>query len=183
MKFRCERDTLAEGVATAQRAVASRTGAMPVLSGLRVSVGAGSLELVGTDLELTIRVRVPAESDSEGSAVVPARLFSEIVRQLEGGTVTVELSDDDAHIEAGRFATTLRTLSTAEFPRLPETTETGVRVAARRVRRGAPPGRVGRVARRRPADPHRCAAHRSRPAACAWWQPTRTGWRCATSRA
>ena len=130
MKFRCERDTLAEGVATAQRAVASRTGAMPVLSGLRVSVGAGSLELVGTDLELTIRVRVPAESDSEGSAVVPARLFSEIVRQLEGGTVTVELSDDDAHIEAGRFATTLRTLSTAEFPRLPETTETGVRVAA-----------------------------------------------------
>ena len=130
MKFRCERDTLAEGVATAQRAVASRTGAMPVLSGLRVSVGAGSLELVGTDLELTIRVRVPAESDSEGSAVVPPRLFSEIVRQLEGGTVTVELSDDDAHIEAGRFATTLRTLSTAEFPRLPETTETGVRVAA-----------------------------------------------------
>jgi DNA polymerase-3 subunit beta len=130
VKFRCERDTLAEGVATAQRAVASRTGAMPVLSGLRVSVGPGSLELVGTDLELTIRVRVPAESDSEGSAVVPARLFSEIVRQLEGGTVTVELSDDDAHIEAGRFATTLRTLSTAEFPRLPETTETGVRVAA-----------------------------------------------------
>jgi DNA polymerase-3 subunit beta len=130
VKFRCERDTLAEGVATAQRAVASRTGAMPVLSGLRVSVRAGSLELVGTDLELTIRVRVPAESDSEGSAVVPARLFSEIVRQLEGGTVTVELSDDDAHIEAGRFATTLRTLSTAEFPRLPETTETGVRVAA-----------------------------------------------------
>ena len=130
MKFRCERDTLAEGVATAQRAVASRTGAMPVLSGLRVSVGSGVLELVGTDLELTIRVRVPAESESEGSAVVPARLFSEIVRQLEGGTVTVELSDDDAHIEAGRFATTLRTLSTAEFPRLPETTETGVRVDA-----------------------------------------------------
>ena len=86
MKFRCERDTLAEAVATAQRAVASRTGAMPVLSGLRVTVGAGSLELVGTDLELTIRVRVPAESDGEGSAVVPARLFSEIVRQLEGGT-------------------------------------------------------------------------------------------------
>ena len=130
MKFRCERDTLAEGVATAQRAVASRTGAMPVLSGLRVSVSGNSLELVGTDLELTIRVRVPADSDGDGSAVVPARLFSEIVRQLEGGTVTVELSDDDAHIEAGRFATTLRTLSTAEFPRLPETTETGVRVAA-----------------------------------------------------
>ena len=130
MKFRCERDTLADAVATAQRAVASRTGAMPVLSGLRVTLTPGSLELVGTDLELTIRVRTPADTDGEGSAVVPARLFSEIVRQLEGDTVSVELADDDARIEAGRFATTLRTLSAAEFPRLPEVSEGGVRVEA-----------------------------------------------------
>ena len=130
MKFRCERDTLADAVATAQRAVASRTGAMPVLSGLRLTLTPGSLELVGTDLELTIRVRVPADTDGEGSAVVPARLFSEIVRQLEGDTVSVELADDDARIEAARFATTLRTLSAAEFPRLPEVSEGGVRVEA-----------------------------------------------------
>jgi DNA polymerase-3 subunit beta len=130
VKFRCERDTLADAVATAQRAVASRTGAMPVLSGLRVSLAPGSLELVGTDLELTIRVRIPADTDGEGSAVVPARLFSEIVRQLDGDTVSVELADDDARIEAGRFATTLRTLSAAEFPRLPEVSEDGVRVEA-----------------------------------------------------
>ncbi len=130
MKFRCERDTLADAVATAQRAVASRTGAMPVLSGLRVTLTPGSLELVGTDLELTIRVRIPAETDGEGSAVVPARLFSEIVRQLDGDTVSVELADDDARIEAARFATTLRTLSAAEFPRLPDVSEGGVRVEA-----------------------------------------------------
>ena len=37
VKFRCERDTLADAIAVAQRAVASRTGALPVLSGLRVS--------------------------------------------------------------------------------------------------------------------------------------------------
>jgi DNA polymerase-3 subunit beta len=130
VKFRCERDTLADAVATAQRAVASRTGAMPVLSGLRVSMVDGSLELVGTDLELTIRVRVPAEIEGTGSAVVPARLFSEIVHKLEAGTVSVDLADDDARIEAGRFATTLRTLSAAEFPRLPEIDDGGVRVEA-----------------------------------------------------
>jgi DNA polymerase-3 subunit beta len=103
---------------------------MPVLSGLRVSLSAGSLELVGTDLELTIRVRVPADTDDEGSAVVPPLLFSEIVRQIDGDTVSVELADDDAKIEAGRFATTLRTLSASEFPRLPVAGEGGVRVEA-----------------------------------------------------
>ncbi len=130
MKFRCERDTLADAVATAQRAVASRTGAMPVLSGLRVTLSDGSLELVGTDLELTIRVQIPASTDGEGSAVVPARLFSEIVHKLEDGTVSVEFVDDDARIEAGRFATTLRTLAAGEFPRLSEPAEGGVRVDA-----------------------------------------------------
>ena len=130
MKFRCERDSLADAVAAAQRAVASRTGAMPVLSGLRVTATPGSLELVGTDLELTIRVRIPAEIDGDGSAVVPARLFSEIVHKLEAGAVHVEFADDDARIEAGRFATTLRTLPAAEFPRLTEASEGGVRVDA-----------------------------------------------------
>src|SRR4051812_5641777 len=130
VKFRCERDTLADAVTTAGRAVASRTGAMPVLSGLRLTVTGGTLELVGTDLELTIRARVPVDADADGSTVLPARLFSEIVHKVEGPKVSVELVNDDARIEAGRFATTLRTLSASEFPRLPETNEAGVRVDA-----------------------------------------------------
>ncbi len=131
MKFRCERDTLADALASAQRAVASRTGAMPVLSGLRVAVVQGGVEFVGSDLELTIRARVPADTDGEGMAVVPARLFSEIVHKLDSGTVSVELGDDSARIEGGRFSTTLRTLAAAEFPRLTPLAESGVRVDAR----------------------------------------------------
>ena len=38
MKFRCERDTLVEALSTAGRAVATRGGALPVLSGVRLEV-------------------------------------------------------------------------------------------------------------------------------------------------
>jgi len=96
VKFRCERDTLADAIAVAQRAVASRTGALPVLSGLRVSPTATGVELVGSDLELTIRAEAPADTEGEGSSVVPARLFSEIVHKLDPGTVSVEFTDDEA---------------------------------------------------------------------------------------
>lgn len=131
MKFRCERDTLAEAVATAQRAVASRTGAMPVLSGLQLTLTGDTLELVGTDLELTIRTRIPADGDGDGTAVVTARLFSELLQKFEAGVVTVELADEEATIESGRFTSTLRTLSASEFPRLPEaSTDGGVKVEA-----------------------------------------------------
>ena len=37
VKFRCERDTLAESIGITQRAVAARSGAMPVLSGIKVT--------------------------------------------------------------------------------------------------------------------------------------------------
>jgi DNA polymerase III subunit beta len=130
VKFRCERDTLSDAIATAQRAVAARPGALPVLSGLRVTLGSAGIELVGSDLELTIRVQAPAEVDGEGSAVVPARLLSDIVRRLEAGSVSVEFGDDDAKIEGGRANFALRTLPAADFPRLPEVAGSGVRVEA-----------------------------------------------------
>jgi DNA polymerase-3 subunit beta len=131
LKFRCERDTLADAIGTAQRAVAARPGALPVLSGLRVSVASsGGIELVGSDLELTIRAEAPAQVEGEGSAVVPARLFSDIVRKLESGSVTIEFGEDDAQIEGGRASFALRTLPAADFPRLPEVTGAGVRVTA-----------------------------------------------------
>ena len=112
--------------------MASRTGALPVLSGLRLSLGDGVVELVGSDLELTIRVTTPARGEGEGSVVLPARLFADILARLDADTVTVELVGDDAHIEAGRFSTTLRTLSANDFPRLPEVPSNGVTVGARR---------------------------------------------------
>ena len=160
MKFRCERDTLAEAVTTAGRAVASRTGAMPVLSGLRLTVTGNELELVGTDLELTIRVRVPVDGDSDGSTVLPSRLFSEIVHKLDGPTVNIELTNDDVQIEAGRFATTLAHAVGVGVPS-PARVGRGRCAGGRRgVCRGVAPGRAGGFTRRRPPDPHRCAAHR-----------------------
>ncbi len=43
MKFRCERDVLAEALGTAGRAVANRGGALPVLSGVHLELAGGQL--------------------------------------------------------------------------------------------------------------------------------------------
>ena len=73
MKFRCEREILADALTTAGRAATNRSGTLPVLSGVRLDVADGRLTVTGTDLELTIRLSVPVHVDKEGSAVVPAR--------------------------------------------------------------------------------------------------------------
>ena len=129
MKFSSERDTLSEAVSTAQRASAGRAGALPVLSGVRLGVTGGQLEILGSDLELTMRVQIPVEGDGDGSAVLPARLLADYVRLLPAGKVTVDVGDEEARISGGRSEVTLRTLAVADFPRLPEVTASGVKVA------------------------------------------------------
>lgn len=130
MKFRCERDTLAEAIGTAQRAVASRTGALPVLSGLRCSVSGDTLEIVGSDLELTITVRIATAGERDGRAVLPARLLSDIVRSAAGADVSIDVTGDDARISSGRSNFSLRTLPADDFPRVSAPSGAGVRVDA-----------------------------------------------------
>ncbi|MDQ1550728.1 MAG: polymerase subunit beta, partial [Actinomycetota bacterium] len=127
MKFRCERDTLADAVATAQRTVASRTGALPVLQDLRITASGDGLELVGSDLEITNRVQVPAEVEETGVAVVP-KMLGDIVRKLEPGPVVVTVTGDEAVITAGRFSTSLRLKPAEDYPRLASSDGQGVRV-------------------------------------------------------
>ena len=129
MKFRCERDTLAEAVATAQRTVASRSGALPVLQDLRLTATENGLELIGSDLEITNRVQVPAEVEETGVAVMP-KLLGEIVRRLEPGPVTVAVTGDEAVITAGRFSTSLRLKPAEDYPRLASNDGSGVRLDA-----------------------------------------------------
>ena len=118
MKFRCERDVLVEALGTAARAVSTRGGTQPVLSGVRAELIGPHLQLTGSDLDLTISVGATVDGEQDGVAVVPARIASEVVRALEPGAVTVSVDGDEAEISAGRSQFSLRLLPADEFPRL-----------------------------------------------------------------
>ena len=133
MKFRCEREILADALATAGRAATSRTGTLPVLSGVRLDVRGDELTVTGTDLELTIRLTVPVAGQGDGAAVVPARLVADIVKALPGGAVDVALGDDDVSISAGRSQFSVRPLSLADYPAQVETDAEPVTLASGQV--------------------------------------------------
>ena len=88
MKFRCERDTLVEALNTANKAVTNRA-TLPVLNGLHLSLENDALVITGSDLDLTITVSLDVAGETDGIAVVPARLLSDVVRSVEAGTVDI----------------------------------------------------------------------------------------------
>ena len=120
MKFRCEREILADALATAGRAASNRPSTIPALTGVRIDLDQDVLTVTGTDLELAIRVKVPVHSERDGSAVVPARLIADIVKALPAGAVEVSVSDDDVSISAGRSHFSVLPLSLSDYPAQPD---------------------------------------------------------------
>ena len=130
MKFRCERETLAEALATAGRAATGRTGTLPVLSGLRLELSGDQLTVTGTDLDLTIQLEITVGGETDGGVVLPARLSSDIVRSLPAGKVEVDVTDDDVKISGGRSQFSVRPLSLDDYPRLSAPASSAVTISA-----------------------------------------------------
>lgn len=129
MKFRCERDILAEGVATAQRAVGGRSGLPLALLDLRITATSDGVEVVGSDKETTNRVHFPAKVEETGVAVLP-KILGDIVKKLEPGAVVIAVEGEEAQVTGGKYSTTLRLRPADEYPALVTTDGSGVRVEA-----------------------------------------------------
>lgn len=115
LELRCERDVLLDVLVTASRAVGRATGLGP--AGLRLRVASGRLKATGTDRDLTISAETAVTGGTDGVAVVPARLMTDVVRALGPGQVTLsEPEDGKVAIESGRSLFSLQTYRPGDFP-------------------------------------------------------------------
>ena len=81
MKFRLDRDVLADSVAWAARTLPTRPS-MPMLAGLLVEAADSGLTMSSFDYEVSGRVAVPADVDEPGRVLVSGRLLADIARAL-----------------------------------------------------------------------------------------------------
>jgi DNA polymerase III subunit beta len=130
VKFRCERDSLAEALGTASRATSGRSGALPVLAGVRLELTGDQLSVTGTDLDLTIQLHLQVGGDRDGAVVLPARLTTDIVRSLGSGAVELSVDGDDVSISGGRSQFAVRPFSADDYPRLPAPASAAVTLPA-----------------------------------------------------
>src|SRR5687767_3495005 len=121
MKFSIPCDQIVASLSVAARGVSTRS-AIQTLSGVLLRAREGGLELQATDMELGIRVSVPAQVEREGEAVVPGRLLLDVVRSLPKDELSLEYrsSQQDVEVVSGTAKFHLRTLPLEDFPKLPE---------------------------------------------------------------
>ena len=117
MKFTCEKALLQAAISTTSRAVSPKSS-IPALEGILVEAGS-ELRLTGYNLETGIRTTVPADIQEEGTLVLGARLFGEIIRKLPDDMVSFQAENYMVKIKCGMSEFNILGTDPEEFPELP----------------------------------------------------------------
>jgi DNA polymerase-3 subunit beta len=122
MKFRVERDALADAVAWTAKSLPSRPS-VPVLAGVLLRVTDGRLQVSGFDYEVSSQVTVEVQADADGATLVSGRLLAEITKALPAKPVDVAAVGTHVEITCGSARFTLPTMPVEDYPTLPEMPE------------------------------------------------------------
>ena len=115
MKFTCSQGALSRALTTVSKAVSVRT-TIPILKGILLTVKEGELTLTASDLDLSIETKMEVQNCEEGSSVVSAKLFSEIIRKLPNTIISVSLEEGKINISCLGSEFSILALPAEEFP-------------------------------------------------------------------
>ncbi len=118
MRISLLQENLNKAVGTVNRAIASKPQ-LPILANIYLKTEAGKLKLSATNLELGLNVWVKAKVDESGSLTVPAKVFSELVGQLNPETVELIKDGEKLKISCSSLKAEVNGISADEFPGVP----------------------------------------------------------------
>lgn len=98
---------------------ASSRSTLSILSGVLLEAADDTLTLQTTDLELSIQYAVPALVEEEGRAVLPAKLFSDMVKNLSDAAVHLSADEETADIACDGASINVKALNPDDFPGFP----------------------------------------------------------------
>lgn len=120
MKFVCYKDKIIKALNSVVKGVASKT-TMPILEGILIQTNDNEIKLTTYDLEIGIEYIMNCEVLEQGSTVVNAIMFSEIIRKLPDTEIKISLNTNNLlEIECEGALYKLATMNPEEFPELPK---------------------------------------------------------------
>jgi len=136
MRFTILREELLKGLNIANRAVASKAGALPILNNLKLELTEEGLFITGSNYDLTIRTKIPYRKGEleiirnykEGATLLNTRIITEIAKKMDSEEITMDVIDSTiAVISDNRSEYKLNCVRPDEYPDL-DLEDSGTRV-------------------------------------------------------
>lgn len=132
MEFVIKQSALKEELGFVQ-GIVEKKSTIPVLSNILIeSIGEGTIRIVGTDLDVTIRCEASADIKQSGSMCIQARKLFDIVRLLENKDVHfIKEENEWVKLSCGKSKFRLAGVSRDQFPEVPEFRSTPLKLSAK----------------------------------------------------
>jgi len=118
MIFTMNSQDLLEGLNTVTRALSARSPKQ-ILEGILITAAGDRVKMTCTDGSLMIECTNDASIKEEGQAVLPGKLFTELIRKMPAGDVSVSVTDNrTAVIRCMKNRSSLAIMNADEYPEI-----------------------------------------------------------------
>lgn len=110
-------ENLKDRITFAYHGISSRS-TLPILTNFLIEAEKGSLIITATDLEVGIRVSVPAKVEKQGKVVVPAKTFTDLTGSIDDEKVELEEGEKTLILKTKNTRSSFTTQLADDFPAL-----------------------------------------------------------------
>ncbi len=118
MKFAVTKSRLAGHLQQILQVVPSKS-TLPILTNILVEALENKLKLSATDLDISVTTSLECDVTKKGSVAVPARILSEIIRELPESEISFELVNNRLQMKIPNGSYKIATVQADDFPKLP----------------------------------------------------------------
>ena len=98
---------------------ASSRAQLPILENVVIQASKTKLNVMATNLEISVSATIGAKVEEEGSLAVPARVINDLINNLKSDTVEIESKKEQIKIISDGFNASVVGMNTSDFPAIP----------------------------------------------------------------
>ncbi len=119
MKIICTQENLRAGLQITSRIISS-SNTLPILNNLLLKTENGLLKISSTNLEISIHTLIRCKVEEQGEVCIPAKTFTELVGTLPNKNITLTKEDAAVKVSTDNYTATVKSLSSDDFPLIPQ---------------------------------------------------------------
>lgn len=100
--------------------VISKNPVLPILNNILLRIEKGRLKISATNLEIGINYILGAKVEESGEIAVPARIFSDFIKNLEGDKLSLITKNNILSINTEKYKTQILGFDPKDFPIIPK---------------------------------------------------------------
>jgi len=120
MKIKILKQAFLKNIQHVQNIISSKSS-LPILSNILIEAEKNKVTLISTDLDIGISSVLETEVEEEGAITIPAKRFSDIIKELPDEDISIStMKNNSMIIKCSKCVFKIIGLPKEEFPKLPE---------------------------------------------------------------